>query len=288
MLRTSRSRQGIPQGEAWYLLTEQPLELRVLELRVAMSRDPAHDLAQIWAAMKKTLYQILGVDPKASAQDIEAAYAARIDELKFATLHDPNKLRVLQQSKDVLADPIQRASYDASISKPETPASSLAQEVPEPSFLRQWGRWIAAVVVLIGLFVLWPKRAATPPPAKQIASRPIEPVPQPVPPAAPNDVPAPAPSVEPPADLRENPVLGEWSCTDAISGRTSKYNFQQDGVLSIASSDGQALTLKYELSGKVLTLTDPKQATALAIEELVARKMILNTGAEGRRLVCKR
>ena len=55
--------------------------------------------------MKKTLYQILGVDPKASVQDIEAAYIARIDELKFATLQDPNKLRVLQQSKVLLTDP---------------------------------------------------------------------------------------------------------------------------------------------------------------------------------------
>ena len=54
------------------------------------------------------------------------------------------------------------------------------------------------------------------------------------------------------------------------------------------TNDGQVLTFKYEVSGKILTLTDPKQVTTLAIEELVARKMILNTGAEGRRLVCKR
>ncbi len=238
--------------------------------------------------MKKTLYQILGVDPKASVQDIEAAYIARIDELKFATLQDPNKLRVLQQSKVLLTDPAQRAAYDVSIAEREVRASSPRDDEPEPTFIQRWGKWIAAGVVLIGLFVLWPERAVTPPPAKQIASRPIEPVPQPAQPAATNNVPGPAPSVEPPADLRENPVLGEWSCTDAISGRTSKYNFQQDGVLGIASNDGQALTLKYELSGKVLTLTDSKQASALAIEEMSVRKMILNTGAEGRRLVCTR
>ncbi|MBC8006611.1 MAG: hypothetical protein H7X76_01020 [Prolixibacteraceae bacterium] len=113
-------------------------------------------------------------------------------------------------------------------------------------------------------------------------------MPQLVEPSSPNNVPTPTPSVEPPADLRENPVLGEWSCTDAISGRTSKYNFQQDGVLGIASGDGQSQTFKYELSGKVLTLTDSKQASALAIEEMVARKMILNTGADGRRVVCHR
>jgi len=235
--------------------------------------------------MKKTLYQILGVDPKASAQDIEAAYIARIDELKFATLQDPNKLRVLQQSKEILSDPVQRATYDASISVSEAPAVSVVKEEPEHSFFRQWGKWIAAVVVLIGLFVLWPKRAATPPPppAKHSASRPAEPASQPAQPAAQSAVP-PVTSAEPP----DSPVLGQWSCTDAISGRTSKYNFQQDGILRIAASDGQMADYKYELSGKVLTLTDDKQASTLAVEELTTRKMILNTGAEGRRVVCAR
>lgn len=249
--------------------------------------------------MKKTLYQILGIDPKASAQEIEAAYATRLEELKVATIQDPNRLVVLQQSKAILSDPAQRAAYDVSVSEREVRALSPADEEPEPSFLQQWGKWIAAGVVLVGLFILWPKHVATPPPqkppAEQIASRTIAPASQPVQPASePAAVPAdpkntalPAAPVQPPADSPANAVLGEWSCTDAISGRTSKYNFQQDGVLSIASSDGQVLALKYEVSGKVLTLTDPKQVTTLAIEELVARKMILNTGAEGRRLVCK-
>ena len=254
--------------------------------------------------MKKTLYQILGVDPKASTQEIEAAYAMRIEELKVATIRDPNKLVVLQQSKAILSDPIQRAAYDVSQSIRSAPVPPAAEHEPDPSFLQQWGKWIAAGVVLIGLFILWPKRAATPPPQtpsaqmpspQGMASRTIDPVPQPVQPASePAAVPAdaknaalpPAPA-QPPADLPANPVLGEWSCTDAISGRTSKYHFQRDGVLSIASSDGQVRALKYEVSGKVLTLTDPKQVSTLAIEELVARKMILNTGAEGRRLVCK-
>ena len=244
--------------------------------------------------MKKTLYQILGVEPKASKQEIEAAYIARVDELKFATLQDPNKLKMLQQSKEILTDPGQRATYDASISVPveaAPAAAKKAKEEPEPSFLRQWGKWIAAAVVLIGLFVLWPRRAAIPPPpqlAQQIAAKPVEPVPQLVQPAAPINVAPPVTSVEPPADLRDNPVMGEWSCADAISGRTSKYNFQQDGVLRIATGDAQIADYKYELSGKVLTLTDSKQASTLGVEELVARKMILNTGADGRRLVCKR
>jgi hypothetical protein len=246
--------------------------------------------------MKKTLYQILGVDPKASAQEIETAYAMRIEELKMATMHDPNKLVVLQQSKAILADPVQRAAYDMSLSIRDAPASHEAEDEPDPSFLHKWGKWIAAGVVLIGLFVLWPKRVASPPPPKQIASPTTESVLQPVQPASePAAVPAdpknaaiPAVSVQPPAESPANAVSGVWSCSDVISGRTSKYNFQQDGILRIASSDGQVSEFKYELAGKVLTLSAPQKVSALAVEELVAGKMILNTGDEGRRLVCNR
>jgi hypothetical protein len=245
--------------------------------------------------MKKTLYQILGVDPKASAQDIEAAYSQRLEELKVATIQSPNKLVALQQSKVILSDPAQRAAYDVSISERDMRASSPADEEPEPTFIQQWGKWIAAGVVLVVLVVWWAKHGATPQPAKQIASRTIEPAlravqptSEPAAPAASNDVAPPAVPIPLPADSPANPVMGEWACTDAISGRNSKYNFKQDGALSIASSDGQVTDLKYELSGKVLKLTDPKQVSTLAIEELVARKMILNTGTEGRRVVCKR
>ncbi len=250
--------------------------------------------------MKKTLYQILGVDPKASAQEIEVVYARRLEELKVATIQDSNKLVALQQSKAILSDPIQRAAYDVSISEREVGGQAPADEEPERTFIQQWGKWIAVGAVLIGVVVWWARHGAVPPPQKQppqqVASRPIEPAPQPVQPASePAAVPAdpknaalPAALEQPPTDSSANPILGEWSCTDAISGRTSKYNFQQDGVLRIASSDGQIADFKYELSGKVLTLTDPKQVSTLAIEELVTRKMILYAGAGGQRVVCKR
>ena len=240
--------------------------------------------------MKKTLYEILGVDSKATAQEINAAYIARIDELKTATLQDPNKLRVLQQSKEILSDPIQRTTYDASLAKPETPASAMSQEEPEPSFLHKWGKWIAAVVVMVGLFVLWPKRAAVPPPpppAKRAAAEPA-PASQLTPPVQSTNA-APAVSAEPPTlEVPANPIAGEWSCTDAISGRTSRYNFQQDAILKIAASDGQVTEWKYELAGKTLTLTEPAKVATWTVEEMTTRKVILNSGVEGRRLVCTR
>ena len=85
-----------------------------------------------------------------------------------------------------------------------------------------------------------------------------------------------------------NPIAGEWSCTDAISGRTSRYNFQQDAILKIAAGDGQITESKYELAGKTLTLTDTAKVVTWTVEEMTTRKVILNTGTEGRRLVCTR
>ncbi len=238
--------------------------------------------------MKKTLYQILGVDPGASLPEIEAAYNARIDELKFATIQDPNKLRVLQQSKEMLVDPARRATYDASISASEIPAVHAGIEEVAPSLLSKHRKWVVAAVILAGLFLLWPKRAAVPPPppVQPIVATPAQPTPLEPAPAAGNATPA--ISAEPPPALPVNPLQGEWSCTDAISGRASKYNFQEDGILRIAAGDGPIADYRYELSAKTLTLTDTSQANRLTVEELSTRKLILNTGAEGRRVVCRR
>src|SRR5579859_5816293 len=248
--------------------------------------------------MKHTLYQILGVDPKASAQEIEAAYIARVDELKFATLQDPNKLRVLQQSKDVLSDANRRATYDASLAVPVAAPAKVVEEEPGPSLLQHWGKWIAAGVVAIIIVIWWAKHSTSPapqkPPQSTAVTQPAAPASDPTPTPIPTPTAAPiasvaVPAVEsPPADAPASPVAGEWLCTDAISGHDSKYNFQQNGVLRVVTSEGQASEAKYELSGKELTVTDDKLVAKYAVEELVARKMILNTGAGGRRVVCKR
>ena len=250
--------------------------------------------------MKKTLYQILGVDPKASQQEIEAAYIARIDELKFATLQDPNKLRVLQQSKEILSDANQRATYDASIAVRASPEPRVIEEEPEPTVLEQWGKWIAAGVIVIAAGLWWANHRVAPPP------------PKPATPATPQAAagtqpasPAPPPAVQtvesaaqtnaanavvdvPPAAAPVSAVMGEWSCDDAITGHTSKYSFKQDSALDIVTSDGQTREYKYELEGKSLKVVDGKKSSTFTIEEMVARKIILNTGTGGQRVVCKR
>ena len=188
------------------------------------------------------------------------------------------------------------------------------EEYPEPTFLEQWGKWIAAGVVVIAAGLWWASHRVAPPPPKpptpQAAAgpapaspAPASPIPAPTietepaaqtnavnavaavpPPGAANAVAA----AQPPAAAPVNAVMGEWSCDDAISGHTSKYNFQQSGALGIVTSDGHTLEYRYELEGKSLKVTDPKQSSIFTIEEMAARKMILNTGAGGQRVVCKR
>lgn len=249
--------------------------------------------------MKKTLYQILGVDPKASAEDIAAAYSKRVEEYNVATIVDPNKLVVLQQAKEILLDVNQRAAYDGSLAGRATRAPVKAVEETEPSFLQVWGKWVVVGMVLIAVGVWSAKPSVSPParniPPPRVASGTIEPTSQPVQPADqpanPGDTKEATPAVaavQPQDDSPASPILGQWPCHDSISGRTSQYNFKPDGTLSIATNDAPVLSLNYGVSGKVLKLTGPNQASTFMIEELTARKMILHTGVEGRREVCER
>jgi uncharacterized protein RhaS with RHS repeats len=94
--------------------------------------------------------------------------------------------------------------------------------------------------------------------------------------------------VEPQNDSPTSPILGQWPCRDSISARSSQYNFNPDGTLSIATADGKVVTLKYAVSGNALKLTGPDRASTFMIEELNARRMVLHTDSEGRREVCER
>ncbi|MEO8165821.1 MAG: hypothetical protein ABI619_10540 [Betaproteobacteria bacterium] len=109
-------------------------------------------------------------------------------------------------------------------------------------------------------------------------------------PAAANNMAVSEPPAAPPqqAESSESRVLGAWTCTDAITGRTSRYNFLDNAALSIATSDGQTLDYKYELGPSSLQITDARQTIKFAIEESGARKMVLNFGTGGQRVVCKR
>ncbi|HEX6136302.1 MAG TPA: trypsin-like peptidase domain-containing protein [Casimicrobiaceae bacterium] len=127
--------------------------------------------------MKRTLYQILGVDPKASRQDIAAAYA----RLAAADWPDSGMPGLLRQANEILSDPGRRQAYDASLVEPVVEP----EWDSEPTFLGTWGKWIAAIVIVIGTVMWWSSRReapsapeAAPQPA---AARPIEGAPPPSP-----------------------------------------------------------------------------------------------------------
>jgi len=59
-------------------------------------------------------YMDLGVDPKASQQEIEKGYGKRVAELRVSTVEDaPEELAEVEAAYVILRDPGKRSSYDA-------------------------------------------------------------------------------------------------------------------------------------------------------------------------------
>ncbi len=65
--------------------------------------------------MKRTLYHILGVDSKASFQEIRLAYQTRLDELATTPTVDPNAANLLREAYHTLSSPASRSIYDESL-----------------------------------------------------------------------------------------------------------------------------------------------------------------------------
>jgi hypothetical protein len=245
--------------------------------------------------MKQTLYQILGVDPGASFEDIEIAYAKRFEELSVATIQDPNRLVVLNQARDILSDPNRRMAYDASLSKPAAPTEQ-ADEPESPGWIQAWGRWIAAAVAVLGIALIWSIQDS-PPQTPPAATAPAETASSPS--AAteaddgtveslPADEPVAVADTAATPDEPQNPIVGRWSCFDPVLGRSSRYVFLDDGRVEINASDEPLRSGEYNIAGNTLTLTTDGATSTLAIEQMDARKLVLNSGGEGKRLVCSR
>ena len=237
--------------------------------------------------MKQTLYQILGVAADAGADEIEQAYDARLTQIKTGSNPDPNALIALKMANEVLGDPNQRAAYDASLANRAAPPPPVENTEAVPGFKRTWSKWIMATMLGLAVAFFWPKKEATPP-APKIA--------QSVPDAQPDapralvpEAPATANQATQVAQAApDNPVEGTWSCYESVSGHASQYNFAADGKVNVTGTSAPAQTYKYELSGATLSLNDSIKTTTLLFEERTRRKMVLNMGLEGRRLVCKR
>src|SRR6478752_8908912 len=106
-------------------------------------------------------YMDLGIDPKASQQEIEKVYGRRVAELRVSKVEDaPEELAEVEAAYAVLRDPQKRSSYDARL-KPEDDVED-KKEAEMNAYLqshhrrsnrnRRTGSWIDAIFDLLKLF----------------------------------------------------------------------------------------------------------------------------------------
>jgi len=146
------------------------------------------------AAHKRTLYDILGVAPDASAIDIWNAYEERKAELQSMMPQDPSALSLAHQAHEVLTNPARRTAYDATLAPPPEPSAAAETEAPapvieieeeEPRKLPWLAIAIAAGIVMAGLvFGLRNRPAKAPAPEPAVAEAPAPVAPPPPPPPA--------------------------------------------------------------------------------------------------------
>ena len=143
-------------------------------------------------AAKKSLYEILGVEPDANEMDISLAHQRRTFELKRIAQPDPNALGLVQQAFEILSNPKRRAAYDATLvtrsevaAAANQPTDLPVEEGDEDDVRRKWlvpAVVLAVIVVVAAFFVLrsGPPRERAAPPAVAVAPK-AEPIPPPLP-----------------------------------------------------------------------------------------------------------
>lgn len=121
----------------------------------------------------RSWYDVLGVLPDVSAEELRAAYRTHARAL-HPDSRDPNlppeeadaALRLLNQAWAILGDPVRRANYDESLE--ESPFSADGEPWVTSDFHRR-GRfpwWIVVLVVLLVIFVFTAYAGGPTPPPK--------------------------------------------------------------------------------------------------------------------------
>lgn len=109
--------------------------------------------------MKKSLYDILEIQPDAEAEQIDLAYRTLIAAAEADP--DTNRRVLLKEAHSILANPRQRAAYDASQLR--------ATQAPEAVFVdqdddggtgpRRWPLWLLIGILLVGGIYWWQARS---------------------------------------------------------------------------------------------------------------------------------
>ena len=106
-------------------------------------------------------YMDLGVDPKASQQEVEKVYGKRVAELRMSKVEDaPEELTEVEAAYAVLRDPRKRASYDAQLKaeddedekKDAEMNAYLQSQHRRAKRNRRTGSWLDAIFDLLKLF----------------------------------------------------------------------------------------------------------------------------------------
>ncbi len=125
--------------------------------------------------MKKTLYQVLGVEPDATAAQIADAYA-RCQAALEAGVYDRNAQIIAKESFNVLSNPVARARYDVSFAP--APAPAALPEAPPPAPSRaplDWRHGLAIALVAGVLSGWWFSRPKAPPAAPVVVAAAAQP-----------------------------------------------------------------------------------------------------------------
>ena len=146
------------------------------------------------APPKKTLYQILGVPRYATTEAIGLAHEMRMSDLQSRSPPDPSALALAQQAFEILSNPKRRAAYDAQLVTASEKAAAEQQggspdleigDAEEPKKkLPIVPIAIAAVLVIVVLFIALRPSSAPPPAQTLSASTVAKPAPPRLPSAA--------------------------------------------------------------------------------------------------------
>ena len=214
--------------------------------------------------MKKTLYQILGVDPGAAAAEIDAACTRLGARTDWSDSYMPGLVR---QAREILLDPAHRRDYDASLVTAARPARDADLDAG-PGFLETWGKWIAIVVVLAGVTGWWTTRRAppaAPAPAPNVASAASEAQPAAVE-APPRAVEPPQAAVAPARPVAAAPRLVARSAEDVFAGAApsvARVNVMDASGNEIGSGSGVVIDTAVTLTSCHVATIGPKLAVKI-------------------------
>lgn len=234
------------------------------------------------ASPKRTLYEIVGVAPDATAEDIEHACNERRAQLSAEASPDTSTLALVRHAREVLTHPERRAAYDARI------AAAAAAEIPvlhegdkpqpvpviestgdEPARRTPWGL-IAVFGAAALIAILFVARMMT----------------NPVPQAPVAEAPKPPPPPPPPVALTPTQIIGAASPSIArLQAIDLSGNVQALG-LAVALEPGIVVTTCHAIPANAQITatfgTDKAAATLVITDEVLDLCKLSIAGVEPR------